>query len=54
MNYDKHKYIGLLGLLFLVGLKGFFTDNYLWFLFFINYGWFTFFYERSIVYKLKK
>lgn len=53
MNYDKHKYWGFLGLLALIGLKGFPTGNHLWFLFFINYGWFTLFYENSWLYKLK-
>ena len=52
MEYNKYKYIGFLGLLSLVGLKGVVTHNYLWFLLFINYLWFTFFYENSIVYKL--
>lgn len=50
MNYNKHKYIGLLGLLSLIGLKGFITENYVWFILFINYLWFTFFYENSWVY----
>ena len=53
MLYDKYKYIGFLGLISLIGLKGFTTHNYLWFILFINYLWFTFFYENSIVYKLK-
>ena len=52
MEYNKYKYIGFLGLLSLVGLKGVVTHNYLWFLLFINYLWFTFFYENSIVYKV--
>lgn len=52
MEYNKYKYIGFLGLLSLVWLKGVVTHNYLWFLLFINYLWFTFFYENSIVYKL--
>lgn len=51
LRYDKHKYIGFLGLLSIIGLKGLITGNHLWFLLFINYGWFTFFYENSIVYK---
>lgn len=51
LRYDKHKYIGFLGLLSIIGLKGFITGNHLWFLLFINYGCFTFFYENSIVYK---
>lgn len=50
MNFDKYKYIGLLGLLSLIGLKGFITENYWWFILFINYAWFTFFYENSWVY----
>lgn len=53
MGYDKYKYYGFLGLLSLIGLKGFSTENYIWCLFFINYIWFTFFYENSIVYKMK-
>ncbi|CUN07551.1 MULTISPECIES: DUF3796 domain-containing protein [Turicibacter] len=51
MIYSKHKYLGFLGLLALIGLKGFVTEEYLWFLFFLNYGWFTFFYENSPIYK---
>lgn len=54
MNYDKHKYLGFLGLLSLIGLKGFSTEQYAWCLLFVNYLWFTFFYENSIVYKIKK
>jgi hypothetical protein len=53
MEYGKYKYLGFLGLLSLIGLKGFITSNYLWFIAFLNYGWFTFFYEKSLVYKLK-
>ncbi|MEG0295638.1 MAG: hypothetical protein RR620_02895 [Clostridium sp.] len=53
MNFEKHKLIGLLGLLSLIGLKGFVTENYLWFIFFINFGWFTFFYENSLIYKVR-
>ena len=53
MTYDKHKYLGFLGLLSLIGLKGFITSNYIWFIAFINYIWFTFFYENSMVYKFK-
>lgn len=53
MDYNKHKYIGFLGLLSLIGLKGFVTEDYIWFLFFINYGWFTFFYENSLVYRCR-
>lgn len=51
MQIAKHKYLGFLGLISLVGVKGFVTGNHLWFLFFINYAWFTFFYENSPVYK---
>lgn len=51
MDYHKYKYIGLLGLLSLIGLKGFTVDNPIYFLFFINILWFTYFYENSIVYK---
>ncbi|MGL5152378.1 MAG: DUF3796 domain-containing protein [Clostridium sp.] len=51
MDINKHKYLGFLGLLSLIGLKGFFTENYLWFILFVNFAWFTFFYENSIVYK---
>lgn len=54
MSFDKHKYIGLLGLLSIVGLKGFITGNYWWCIMFINYLWFTFFYENSPVYKIKR
>ncbi len=53
MEYGKYKYLGFLGLLSLIGLKGFITSNYLWFITFLNYGWFTFFYEDSLVYKFK-
>ncbi|MGL5315115.1 MAG: hypothetical protein ACRC92_17810 [Peptostreptococcaceae bacterium] len=53
MTYDKHKYLGFLGLLSLIGLKGFITSDYIWFITFINYIWFTFFYENSMVYKFK-
>lgn len=53
MIYEKHKYLGFLGLLFLIGLKGIITKDYAWCLFFVNYLWFTFFYENSIVYKKK-
>lgn len=52
MNYSKHKYLGFLGILSLIGLKGITTSNYIWFILFLNYIWFTFFYENSIVYKL--
>ena len=54
MRYDKHKYIGFLGLLSIIGLKGFITGNHLWFLLFINYAWFIIcivkdvFYERRL------
>ena len=51
MKFKEGKYIGFLGFLSLFGLKGFPTENYLWFVFFINLAWFTFFYENSIVYK---
>lgn len=54
MQYDKHKYLGFLGLLSLIGLKGFMTQNYLWCILLVNYLWFTFFYENSIVYKNKQ
>ena len=37
MSYEKYKYLGFLGLLSLIGLKGFVTHNYLWFILFINY-----------------
>ena len=53
MKYEKYKYLGFLGLLSLIGHKGFVTHNYLWFILFINYLWFTFFYDNSIVYKLQ-
>lgn len=53
MEYNKHKYIGFLGLLYLIGLKGFVTENYIWCIFLVNYLWFTFFYENSPVYKKK-
>lgn len=53
MIYDKHKYIGFLGLLALVGLKGLATQQYVWCLFFVNLFWFTFFYENSMVYHMK-
>ena len=53
MSYEKYKYLGFLGRLSLIGLKGFVTHNYLWFILFINYLWFTFFYDNSIVYKLQ-
>ena len=53
MSYEKYKYLGFLGLLSLIGLKGFVTHNYLWFILFINDLWFTFFYDNSIVYKLQ-
>ncbi|WP_125461021.1 DUF3796 domain-containing protein [Clostridium taeniosporum] len=54
MNFKKHKFLGFLGLISLIGLKGFITENYLWCIFFINFAWFTFFYENSIVYKNNK
>lgn len=53
MLYEKHRYLGFLGLLSLVGLKGFITGNYLWCILLLNYLWFTFFYENSIVYNRK-
>ncbi|SHK36863.1 hypothetical protein SAMN02745163_03690 [Clostridium cavendishii DSM 21758] len=53
MDFNKHKYIGFLGLLSLIGLKGFNGGSHLWLIFFLNYGWFTFFYENSYVYKRK-
>lgn len=53
MTYDKYKYLGFFGLLSLIGLKGFITSDYIWFIAFINYIWFTFFYENSMVYKFK-
>lgn len=53
MEYSKYRYLGFLGLLSLIGLKGFITSNHLWFIAFLNYVWFTFFYENSLVYKLK-
>lgn len=52
MKYDIYKYVGFLGLLALIGLKGFFTDQPMWFIFFINLMWFTFFYENSLVYRV--
>jgi hypothetical protein len=54
MKFKEGKFIGFLGFLSLLGLKGFITGNYLWFMFFINLAWFTFFYENSIVYKSVK
>lgn len=54
MKYSKHKYLGFLGLLSLIGLKGVVTENYLWYCFFINYLWFTLFYENSYVYRIKR
>lgn len=54
MRYNKHKYWGFMGLFALIGLKGFTTDNIMWFIFFLNYLWFTLFYERSWVYQYKK
>lgn len=54
MKHERHKYFGFLGLLSLIGLKGFTTGRYEWFIFFIAYGFFTFFYENSPIYKLKK
>ena len=53
MCFDKYKYLGLLGLLSLIGLKGFVTHNYIWCIFLVNYLWFTFFYENSPFYKMK-
>lgn len=53
MKYDTYKYVGFLGLLALIGLKGFITEQYIWFIFFANLSWFTFFYENSPVYRLK-
>lgn len=54
MIYEKQKYLGFIGLISVIGLKGFMTGNYLWCLFFVNYLFFTFFYENSIVYKKTK
>ena len=51
MTYGRHKYLGFLGFLSLIGLKGFDTHNYVWCIFLVNYIWFTFFYENSPVYK---
>lgn len=51
MVYEKHKYIGLLGLLSLIGLKGFTASQPLYYIFFLNLIWFTWFYENSPVYK---
>lgn len=51
MEYNKHKYWGLLGLLSLIGLKGFTAGEPLYYIFFINFLWFTLFYENSYVYK---
>ncbi|MGG7160880.1 DUF3796 domain-containing protein [Clostridium baratii] len=51
MDYNKSKYIGLLGLLSLIGLKGFTANEPIYYIFFINILWFTYFYENSIVYK---
>lgn len=53
MHYNKHRYLGFLGLLSLIGLKGFTDSKHLWFIFFLNYIWFTFFYENSYFYKRK-
>lgn len=53
MVFDKHKYLGFLGLLSLIGLKGFVTHDYIWCIFIVNYLWFTFFYENSPVYSWK-
>lgn len=50
MEYEKHKYIGLLGLLSLIGLKGFTAQQPLYYIFFLNLFWFTLFYENSPVY----
>ncbi len=50
MEYNKHKYIGLLGLLSLIGLKGFTAGEPLYYIFFINILWFTYFYENSPIY----
>ncbi|MBW6411753.1 hypothetical protein [Clostridium weizhouense] len=54
MNFEKYKFLGFLGLISLIGLKGIINENYLWCIFFSNFAWFTFFYENSIVYKHKK
>ena len=51
MVYEKHKYIWLLGLLSLIGLKGFTASQPLYYIFFLNLIWFTWFYENSPVYK---
>lgn len=50
MEYNKHRYLGFLGLISLIGLKGFTTGNSLWYIFFINFLWFTLFYENSWAY----
>lgn len=51
MNYHKYKYVGLLGLFSLIGLKGFTDHNPIYFIFFINVLWFMYFYENSPIYK---
>ncbi|HAT4283838.1 TPA: hypothetical protein I9088_001726 [Clostridium perfringens] len=50
MEYNKHRYLGFLGLLSLIGLKGFTEGNALWYIFFLNFLWFTLFYENSWLY----
>ncbi|MGL4570331.1 MAG: DUF3796 domain-containing protein [Clostridium sp.] len=54
MDYHKYKYVGLLGLLSLIGLKGFTASEPIYYIFFINVLWFAYFYENSIVYKKNK
>ncbi|MBI5988125.1 hypothetical protein SNJ89_02990 [Clostridium perfringens] len=50
MEYNKHRYLGFLGLLSLIGLKVFTGGNALWYIFFLNFLWFTLFYENSWLY----
>lgn len=50
MEYNKHRYLGFLGLFSLIGLKGFTGGNALWYIFFLNFLWFTLFYENSWLY----
>ncbi|MDU1313067.1 DUF3796 domain-containing protein [Clostridium septicum] len=51
MDYNKYKYVGLLGLFSLIGLRAFWSHEYMYLLAMINLVWFTFFYENSLVYK---
>ncbi|ATD54077.1 hypothetical protein [Clostridium chauvoei] len=51
MDYNRYKYVGLLGLFSLIGLKAFWSHEYIYLVAMINLVWFTFFYENSFVYK---